>query len=150
MYYSLAAENNLFHYKGAREGAKEGTVMIHKEADRLARVVRFPQTRKSSAGEYFWGEGIDAMLTKFRGKFGKRLQALCEIADIDKKSLANCLGVTVRQVENYLSGNQFPTGIGMVKLHLLFGVPMGVIYGTEPMERQIDKQEVHERLRKMI
>jgi hypothetical protein len=102
-----------------------------------------------------WQDSISAgagrlrvMVTEATRKFGQRLSTLLDASVIEPSQLARYMGRTVEQIEkNYMGGRQFPTGNGMYKLFILFGIPMGQIYGTEPLNLAlIDKNAIHERL----
>jgi plasmid maintenance system antidote protein VapI len=117
--------------------------------ERLAVVVRFPKPVSRLEVAIFGKGGLVEMITKHRVKFGRRLSALCDLGGVSYKDLAACLGLSERQVNNYLNGKQFPTGMGIVRLKLLFDVSYGVVMGDEPLEQLIDKEEVRDRLASM-
>lgn len=90
--------------------------------------------------------GLDAMIDIYGKRLGKRLTTLCDLAQIDPKQLAKDLGITRVQMNNYLSGKQFPTGRGIISLHIIFGVTVGELLGTEPIASPPDPKSVRERL----
>jgi transcriptional regulator with XRE-family HTH domain len=94
--------------------------------------------------------GLRLVITLYGRRFGKRLSTLCDIAGVEPKELAGCLNITMVQMRNYINGRQFPTGVGIIRLHLLFGVSPGVILGTDPIDHPPDKEEVRKRIDTML
>ena len=90
--------------------------------------------------------GVKLLITLYRRRFGKRLSTLCDIAGVEPKELADGLKITMVQMRNYLNGRQFPTGHGIIQLHLLFGVSPGGILGTDPIDVPPNKEDVRKRL----
>lgn len=89
-----------------------------------------------------------AMVNEKKVKFGKRLLGLMQASGIDDKELAAFLGLTTtKQIENYLKGDQGPTFDGLMELHVLFGIPLGEVAGTQEWETPIDRDAVRARLK---
>jgi hypothetical protein len=91
---------------------------------------------------------LRVMVTEATIKFGKRMNTLLDLSGLTSGDIARYMRVTVEHIEkNYLGGRQFPTGNGMYKLYVLLGIPMGQIYGTEPLDASlIDKIAIRSRL----
>jgi hypothetical protein len=92
---------------------------------------------------------LRVMVTEATKKFGKRLATLLDLSELTPEELAAYLHRTVEQVnKHYLGGVQFPRGPAMYELYVLFGIPMGQIYGTEPLDPVlIDKVAIRARLK---
>lgn len=88
------------------------------------------------------------MVNQRKRDFGKRLAALMEASGVDDKELAAFLGLTtIKQIGNYLAGEQGPTFDGLMELQALFGIDLGEVAGTQPWITPIDRSAVRERLK---
>jgi len=95
-------------------------------------------------------ERLEIMVNNFKKTFGKRLFALMEACELNKKDIARYVGLsTTIQVDNYLKGEQGPTFEGFAKLRILFGVKSGEVDGSEPWPTALDPAAVRERLNKL-
>ena len=89
------------------------------------------------------------MVNQRKKDFGKRLSAILEASGVTKEELAVFLGRTEKQVGNYLDGKQFPTGSGMIKLHILFGMYLGEVIGTQEWITPADRTAIRDRMKKL-
>ena len=97
-----------------------------------------------------WKVRMETMVNNFKKTFGKRLGALMEACELDKKDIARYVGLsTTIQVDNYLKGEQGPTFEGFAKLRILFGVKSGEVDGSEPWPITLDPVSVRDRLNKL-